>query len=137
MANINGNMKIQNMCDVMYSKPKKKNILNLFVRSVQALIANKADVNAGAREDGSTPLHFASMSGSVDCVRILIENKANVNARSFALYTPLHDAVGVGAVDCAKLLLDNGAEVNAKNKVIAKLILISHQIFGNSNAIFW
>ena len=81
------------------------------------MIANKADINAPAREDGSAPLHFAAMSGSVDCVQILIDNKADVNARSFALYTPLHDAVGVGAVECAKLLLDNGANVNSKNKV--------------------
>ncbi len=89
-----------------------------FDRSVQELIANKADINAAAREDGSTPLHFAAMSGSFDCVRILIENKADVNKPSFALYTPLHDAAGVGAVECVKLLIENGAKVNAKNKVI-------------------
>ncbi|WP_167483063.1 ankyrin repeat domain-containing protein [Leptospira noumeaensis] len=46
-------------------------------------------------------------------VKLLIEHKANVNARSDAGATPLHAAASAPNFFLAKALIENGAEVNA------------------------
>jgi ankyrin repeat protein len=76
------------------------------------MITKGADVNApGERE--TTPLMYASAYGSVEAVNILLNAKANVNARNALGMTALLWAVNEpGKV---KLLLDHGADVNAKS----------------------
>ncbi|MCW5672737.1 MAG: ankyrin repeat domain-containing protein, partial [Hydrogenophaga sp.] len=46
-------------------------------------IARESSVNA-VDERGATPLHCAAESGMVDCVRMLLDRGADVNARSKA-----------------------------------------------------
>jgi ankyrin repeat protein len=71
-----------------------------------------------------TPLHRAAAGGHVDCVRLLIERGADVNAYSTLWSaTALFEAVGrpsddpnpSGALECAQLLLENGADPNIKS----------------------
>lgn len=60
-----------------------------------------------------TPLHISVRNNHLDCVKTLLENGANVNARDGTLgYTPLHYAALYGNPECARLLLDHGAEIN-------------------------
>ncbi len=61
---------------------------------------------------GATALHWASAEGSVDCVRVLLELHANVQATSLSTATPLHWAAGNGQTDCVRLLLANNAPID-------------------------
>ncbi|NXB16340.1 ASB13 protein, partial [Rhagologus leucostigma] len=51
--------------------------------------------------------------GSPECVRLLIEVGANLEAHDCHFGTPLHVACAREHLDCAKLLLQAGANVNA------------------------
>jgi ankyrin repeat protein len=72
------------------------------------------------------PLHCAAGFGHVDCVRLLIERGADVNAHSkLWSATALFEAIGrpsddpnpSGAMACAQLLLENGADPNVKSRI--------------------
>ena len=56
-----------------------------------------------------TPLHFAAVRGKVECVNILINNQANVNAVDCTKDTPLSLAVRNGYEEIVKILLRNKA----------------------------
>jgi ankyrin repeat protein len=65
-----------------------------------------------------TPLHYATASGDIDLVRLLLEHNADPNAQSKTSdnepgATPLHLAATRGYVEIARLLLDHGANVNS------------------------
>jgi ankyrin repeat protein len=110
------------------------NILSLWV-----LLANGADVNAGAKYNqiaaetamgerhteivklliskgaDISPLHFAIYMKDEAKARGLIEGGADVNKRTPYGTTPLDDAIRSGLEDIARLLIDKGADVNAKD----------------------
>ncbi|CAG8450202.1 1458_t:CDS:2 [Cetraspora pellucida] len=70
------------------------------------------DINS-ADEKGRTPLHFACAGGYNDCVKLLIERGANVNAEAdIAGNRPLHLAVISNKMDCVIALLEAGARIN-------------------------
>ncbi|ODM14982.1 hypothetical protein SI65_09477 [Aspergillus cristatus] len=59
---------------------------------------------------GRTPLHEACQRNHIECVRLLLSKKADVNARSYSDgWSPLHEAVYNGHAELTKLLLDHGA----------------------------
>ena len=80
--------------------------------------------------DGTTDLHTATLNGWGKLAKWLVNNGANVNAKTETGWTPLHYAAAMvylryadktrpratdeDAVDAAKLLIANGADVNAK-----------------------
>jgi ankyrin repeat protein len=77
--------------------------------AVRALLRNGTDPNV-AQGDGLTALHAAAQGGNLDIVRVLIEAKANVEARSrLGGYTPLHLAAQGGHLTVVRALLDGGA----------------------------
>jgi len=61
---------------------------------------------------GATPLHFASLKGYLDMVKLLIEHNANVNHLNNMKRTPLHRAAFHGHIDVIKVLLKAKADVN-------------------------
>ncbi len=67
-------------------------------------------------KSGSTPLHLAADKGFKDVAKLLLANKANVNATDQNDRTPLHHAAFEGQKNMAVLLLANKAEVNARDK---------------------
>jgi ankyrin repeat protein len=83
--------------------------------AVAALLQDGAGVNMKDRRGGATPLMNAAAFGSIETMRLLIENGADVNARSAGNATALMWA----ATDLAKvrLLLDKGADVNAMSEM--------------------
>src|SRR5262249_3781975 len=106
-------------------------------RSVTALLAHGADVNAKEHEHDQTALMWAVAQRHADVVRLLIAARADVRARSRTYAqtvvgeqtqragreelnytvlrggaTPLLFAARVGDVESARLLIDAGADAN-------------------------
>jgi cytohesin len=68
-----------------------------------------------------TPLHSAAWFGDLEMVQVLIDYKADINARTKNNWTPLHEASEGRSIstqniprlpDVARLLLERGADVN-------------------------
>lgn len=66
-------------------------------------------------DDGYTPLHRACYNNFVDIAKLLLQYKADPNARTNMGWTPLHSACKWGNAECAELLLQHGSDVNAKS----------------------
>jgi ankyrin repeat protein len=62
---------------------------------------------------GETPLHMAAIEGSVDIVRFLITQGADVNAVNNRGQTPLHMACYYNRLDIVKYLVSRGADIDA------------------------
>ena len=81
---------------------------------MRSLIAQGVNVNIKEKHHGQTLLHFAVYHiKNEELVKLLIENKADVNAKDNDDTTPLHYAK---SVTIAKLLINNGADINVKDK---------------------
>lgn len=59
---------------------------------------------------------MACLLRSLDCVALLIEKGANINAQDNEGRTPLHDAILSGFKDLAELLVRKGADYNIVDK---------------------
>merc|ERR1712048_1276705 len=57
-----------------------------------------------------TPLMHAARSGNAECVALLVEAKANVNAKDEDGLRPLHFAAWDGNLEVAAALIDGGAD---------------------------
>jgi ankyrin repeat protein len=77
---------------------------------VDALLAgvHRDNVN-DADTRGLVALHWASYYGHTQCVQVLLNCHADMEARSVSGWTPLHCSVQKGQVDVVRTLLDNGA----------------------------
>ena len=84
-----------------------------FVETCHLIKSRKVDFNRVGC-NGLTPLHRAAIEGSYECLQLLIDLGANVNARDEFGWTPLHDAVYHGHMSCALVLLNAGAELSAE-----------------------
>ncbi|WP_243410918.1 ankyrin repeat domain-containing protein [Pusillimonas noertemannii] len=76
-----------------------------------ALIKKGAEVN----RLGWTPLHYAASKGHADTVKLLLANKAMVNAPSPDGTSPLMMAAYAGSEEVVRILLNAGADVTARN----------------------
>jgi hypothetical protein len=61
------------------------------------------------------PLHFAACNGKTECVRLLIEAGANVNAQTCGQGTALHCSAEEGYTEIVALLLKANADPNIKD----------------------
>ena len=77
---------------------------------------------------GNTALHEAARTGSMECMRILLDvGKANVNAKKNLSNTPLHSAALGGRIEAATLLIERGAEINLINDSNKTPLDIAHE----------
>jgi ankyrin repeat protein len=74
-----------------------------------------ADVNSQQNKYGATPLHFAAYNGNKECIQLLLDQGAHVNAQESNNLTPLHITADKGQKECIQLLVENGAHVNVQN----------------------
>ncbi|KAM0724130.1 hypothetical protein Q7P37_000011 [Cladosporium fusiforme] len=92
----------------------------LGVMDIVSHIVDDSVVNGGQEEPYGNPLQASVVARSLDTVRLLLENGADVNAEGGEYHTALQAAVFVGglnmisSLDIARLLLEYGADVNAK-----------------------
>jgi ankyrin repeat protein len=80
---------------------------------VKALMQSRTDANV--RDDlRATPLMYAAALPALDCVRLLLDGGADVNAATTNGSTALMWATG--QPETVRLLIDHGADVNAKSR---------------------
>ena len=85
------------------------------IATIKQYLQAGVDVNAKEHPGGSQPLLVAAAFGRLEAARLLIENGANVNAKSNDGATALHGAAFFCHTEMVELLVAKGAEVNAKN----------------------
>src|SRR5438876_595123 len=90
--------------DKMYSAIRANDI-----RQMTALLDEGIHANAEG-PDGMTPLMVAAEVGSIDAMKVLIDHRADVNARNTSGSTAL--MWSVTDQKKVRLLLDHGADVN-------------------------
>ncbi len=84
------------------------------LKRVRTLLARGA--NPDARDgDGRTPIFSAVLGGGVGLLGLLLESKADVNARDERGATALHIAAEEVLPEAATLLIGRGAYVNAQD----------------------
>lgn len=107
------------------SAPAAATTLSTFLAS--SLDARSAIDSVDAKT-GLTALMTAAAAGNVECMTVLLEHKANVNATSKG-ETALYHAVCKGFLPAVKLLLDNRAdtaiEYGADTKTVLRMALDS------------
>lgn len=82
--------------------------------TLRGVIFPGADVNAARTTDGETPLHIATRSGNVECLKILMANGGDANAALTTNgETPLHIAASKGYIDCLRILVGYGPDAKA------------------------
>jgi ankyrin repeat protein len=130
-------------------------------RSVRALLTHGADVNAKEHEHHQTALMWAVAQRHPDVVRLLVDGRADVRARSLTYAqtvvgeqtqragreelnytvlrggaTPLLFAARVGDVEAARMLVDAGADANdAQPDGVGALALAAHSGNGDVAAL--
>jgi len=92
-----------------------KYIISGNFEEVEKIVASGIDLNL---EDPTStqeirPLHLATQQRDLKIVKLLIENKAQVNILDKYNGTPLHDAAGY-SLEIAKFLIENNADVNSR-----------------------
>jgi ankyrin len=80
---------------------------------VKLLASSGADVNAAEKTRRQTALMWAVAERHVGVVRVLLEHRADVHARSSSGFMPLLFASQQGDLEAARLLLAAGADVKA------------------------
>jgi ankyrin repeat protein len=74
--------------------------------------------------DGITPLMWAARHGAVDAMTVLLDGRADPNARDNRnAWTPLLHAIHRRQVDAVRLLLDRGADPNARTEALTPLMM--------------
>lgn len=79
---------------------------------VRALLAHEAEVNHVEKWRGQTALMWASGEGHADVVERLIEQGADIHAKSKTGFTPFLFAVREGRIEAARALLKAGVSVS-------------------------
>lgn len=86
-----------------------------FKAVTEVLLTHGASVTIKTK-DGWTPLHSATtINSSADIAALLLEHKADVNARNNQGITPLCLAIGNNQTEMVRLFLQHNAEVNSRN----------------------
>ncbi len=94
---------------------------------VELLLNYGANVNEKTGTFKSSPLHRASILGSLDICQLLVTHDADVNAEDVDGNTPLHRAALHGHQDIVEFLLDCSANVNALNQARSSALFYAAQ----------
>lgn len=82
---------------------------NASIELAEIIETNKIDVNLCTNSRGLPPLHRAVQRGAVDCVRVLLNNSADVNLRDSTDSLAVGLAISACQFECLVLLIESGA----------------------------
>eukprot|EP00118_Oscarella_pearsei_P010653 m.66547 g.66547 ORF g.66547 m.66547 type:complete len:641 (+) comp35393_c0_seq2:388-2310(+) len=84
---------------------------DLPVSVAQAMVEQRLEKFVDCTDaNGNTPLSESASGGNVDTVRLLIDKRANINAKGNYGRTPLYRAAFAGHLESVKVLLENGGD---------------------------
>jgi len=95
------------------------------ITSLIYLLANGTNVDEKYQKDeydewggmmNLTPLHFAAENGHLSIVEYLVNQKADIDAKTSFNETPLHSAVRNGHLSVVEYLVNQKADINAKDE---------------------
>ena len=81
--------------------------------TVQALLQAGESVDTRYEQHDCTALHEAAYFGHSNVIEVLLDHKANIEARSSMQWTALHKAALYGHVDAVRMLCQRGANIEA------------------------
>jgi ankyrin repeat protein len=84
------------------------------VSAVRSMIERDPTLAGQADSFGMTPLHAAAAQGRTQVVQLLLDHKADVNAKAQGGLTPLLSAVAADQADVVALLVERGADVSVR-----------------------
>ncbi|MCK4761604.1 MAG: ankyrin repeat domain-containing protein [Candidatus Aminicenantes bacterium] len=82
---------------------------------LKSLIKKYPDQVNGRDEIGRTPLYWAARAEHIEVCKVLLANKADINAANPDGWTPLHTSVYNRKPESVELLIANGVDVNVQN----------------------
>ncbi len=91
------------------------NSLNACKEIMISLINHGADINKTEKLNGFTPLFQTVDAKLFPLTKILLENGADVNIKSFSGDTPLLISIQTANITMVQLLIDNGADISIEN----------------------
>lgn len=80
------------------------------------LIHQPKDINKLRDGDDNTLLHIAVKSGSLECIKVLLNRGANPDVKNTDKNTPLHLAVQSGWMESIKLLVEKKSDLSIGNE---------------------
>lgn len=96
--------------------------------ALRQLVSTTSELVNCRDADDYTPLHRACYNNHTEVIKYLLENGANIFAKSSEGWEPLHSAVHWGQTEAAALLIEAGANVNCKsNSGLAPVHLAAQQ----------
>jgi ankyrin repeat protein len=110
LANERGRVSLRSAYDGRHLRHDDRHI-----EVMRLLIERGTDVDMLEGSAFGTLLHDATWKGLTKVVSLLLQHKANVNARGDRNRTPLHFASQEGPPEVVRLLLEHGADVDAKD----------------------
>jgi ankyrin repeat protein len=103
-----------------------KNIVNGDIGGLKRALKNGGDPNGRVRD--LTPLMIAAGNGNVDIINVLLENKADLNAKGDNGKTSLTIALRRNNLQTAQLLIEKGADINTRDdKGVTPLMWASYE----------
>lgn len=83
---------------------------------MELLLEHGADVRSQFGKRRLTALHLAAEDDYADCVKLLLDNGAQMDARNADNQSPLHLACLAQSVESVEILIQHGVDVNATYK---------------------
>lgn len=118
---------------LLYAVEKKQtDIAGLLIKKLAEKDSSGSALNITGKSNGlqKTPLYEASQNGSLDIVKLLAENKADLNMRANNGVSPTEIAIQNNHIDVAKYLIEHGVNVNETDN--NGMRLLNHAIVTNS-----
>ena len=116
----NGLMRTSSDSGMLFSSSVQQHILENIFRAIREnkpkkikSLLKECRINVNCLNFlGVGPLHEACYHGNLKCVKVLLENGANVHFADSEGWTPLFAAICGEHMPCVKLLIDNNAVIN-------------------------